>query len=86
MTCEGILNKNKKLLSPKMTKIIQYKGTLTNYANTKGQFFFEPCPFGLIKRLDPVVVIFFQKMSKKLKVLDKVHFKKTGSANTFFWK
>ena len=39
----------------------------------------EPCPFGLGLRkfaLDPVVVIFFQKMSKKLQVLDQVHFKK----------
>ena len=38
----------------------------------------KPCPFGLGLRkfaLDPGVVIFFKK-SKKLQVLDQVHFKK----------
>ena len=27
----------------------------------------KPCPFGLIKRLDPIVVIFFQKFQKNYK-------------------
>ena len=52
---------------------------------------FEPCPFGLIKRLDPVVVIFFKKCQKNYKCWIKCILKKittTGSANTciFFWK
>ena len=51
----------------------------------------KPCPFGLIKRLDPVVVIFFKKCQKIYKCWIKCISKKfttTGSANTckFFWK
>ena len=69
--------------------------------NVHCQFFFllrmssarlsKPCPFGLIKRLDPVVVIFFKKCQKNYKCWIKCISKKittTGSTNTcnFFWK
>ena len=51
----------------------------------------KPCPFGLIKRLDPVVVIFFKKRQKNYKCWINSISKKfttTGSANTcnFSWK
>ena len=52
----------------------------TNFRRTWPKHYFaavclKPCPFGLIKRLDPIVVI-FSKNVKKLQVLDQVHFKK----------
>ena len=48
-------------------------------------YILKPCPFGLIKRLDPVVVIFFKKCQKNYKCWIKCISKKfttTGSANT----
>ena len=44
----------------------------------------KPCPFGLIKRLDPVIVIFFKKCQKNYKCWINCISKKftIGSANT----
>ena len=53
--------------------------------DSKGKVTQKPCPFGLIKSLDPIVVIFFKKCQKNYKCWIKCISKKfttTGSANT----
>ena len=69
---------------------ISLQDTNSRWSKEKDIFLFtvscyKPCPFGLIKSLDPIVVIFFKKCQKNYKCWIKCISKKfttTGSANT----
>ena len=49
---------------------------VNSYFLKKCQKLYLPCPFGLIKRLDPVVVIFFKKCQKKITSVGSSAFQK----------